>query len=285
MPELPEVETIRVGLQKYLVGHTIELVEIRLDKQFTGDPKLIINAKITKVERFGKGLIIRLNNNYSLAIHIKMTGQLIYQGKEVQDKKISPKAGKALPNPYTHVIFYLDHGARIFYNDLRQFGWIKVVATDKVKDLPFFKELGPELLPSSGQGALLEEQFALILSKAKTMIKPLLMDQKKIGGIGNIYANDALFLAKINPSRSANMLLKEEVSRLFKSILQVLKKGITEGGSSSENYVNALGQEGHYQKHTLVYGKEGQKCHICGENIQKEQLAGRGTYFCPNCQK
>ena len=111
------------------------------------------------------------------------------------------------------------------------------------------------------------------------------MDQKKIGGIGNIYANDALFLAKVNPRRPANSLSKEESEGVFQAMLQVLKKGILEGGSSSENYVNALGEEGNYQNHMIVYGKEGQKCPICGGIIQKIQLAGRGTYFCQNCQK
>lgn len=285
MPELPEVETIRLGLQKYLVGHIIESVELRLHKQFTGDPQLITGAKIIKVERFGKGLVITLDNNYSLAIHIKMTGQLIYQDGLTKNKPLSSKAGRTLPHAYTHVIFHLDHQASLFYNDLRQFGWIKIVPTDKIKELPFFKDLGPELMPSSGQEPLTQESLAGLLSKAKTMIKPVLMDQKKIGGIGNIYANDALFLAKINPQRPSNSLSKEEVLRLFKALLQVLRKGIAEGGSSSENYVNALGQEGNYQNHTLVYGKEGQKCPNCGEIIQKTQLAGRGTYFCPNCQR
>src|SRR3990167_688891 len=144
MPELPEVETIKLGLQKYLVGHKILDVEVKVAKPFQGDPKQIVGAKVKDVRRRGKGLIIDLDNGNSMAIHIKLTGQLVYRDEKTKDIPVSPSKVKTLPNPFTHVIFKLDRGATLYYNDQRRFGWIKVVKTDQVDELPFFKTLGPE---------------------------------------------------------------------------------------------------------------------------------------------
>lgn len=288
MPELPEVETIRLGLSKYLVGHTIESVELLTKRQFQGDPKDVEGAKIIDIRRFGKGLVIDLSNNNSLAIHIKLTGQFVYRGKD-QPKIINTDlrtVGKNLPNNWTRIIFHLDKSAKLYYNDIRQFGWIKVVPTDKIGDLSFFKELGPELpLVSSGKNNLTIEQFSNILSRSKTAIKPLIMDQKKMAGIGNIYANDSLYLAKINPKRPANSLSQKEVNELYEAILTVLKKGFKEGGASELTFVNALGEPGNYQNHSLIYAHQKEKCKRDGAIIVKYMLAGRGTYVCPVCQK
>jgi len=284
MPELPEVETIKLGLQKYLVGHTIESVEVKLPRIFQGDKENITGAKVIAVRRFGKGLVIDLSNKYSLAIHIKLTGQLVYKdastvAKAMVDKKIT-KVRVEVPNKFTHVIFHLDKGATLYYNDLRQFGWIKVVPTEKVKELSFFKELGPEFMSD-----LDKKKFEEILSKSRLSVKPLIMDQKKMAGIGNIYANDALYLAKIDPKRPANNLSLGEIKTLYNAIITVLKKGIKEGGSSELTFVNALGEEGNYQNHTLIYGRDGQKCKRDGTTIKKIMIGGRGTYFCPSCQE
>lgn len=276
MPELPEIETVKLGLQKYVVGHTINTVEVLLKKQFLGKPETIIGAKIIAIERLGKGLIINLSNNFSLAIHFKMTGQLIYR-----DIKITNKDGvEQAPNKFTRLIFTLDRNAKLFYNDLRQFGWIKIIPTDKVKNLSFFKELGPEFLKD-----LSLEKFRQILDKTKTPIKILIMDQKKMAGVGNIYANDALCKAKINPQKPANLLNNEETKRLFMAINNVLENGIKNNGASETNFVNILGEKGNYQNKTLIYNKNGQKCESCKNIILKTMLGGRGTYYCPNCQK
>jgi formamidopyrimidine-DNA glycosylase len=289
MPELPEVETIRLGLERYLVGKIIEDVEIRLSKIFTGDKKNIIGAKIGSVERLGKALVINLDNGYSIAIHIKLTGQLIYRGPEVSNvSNVSKKIGGELPNKWTHTIFKLraqSLGLRasiayLYYNDIRQFGWIRIVQSEKLKVQSFFKELGHEPFKD-----LSLEKFKEILSKSRVAIKPLIMDQKKISGIGNIYANDALFDSQIDPRRSAKQISPEEIKRLYASLLKVLKKGLENGGASELNYVNALGQEGKYQLHFLVYGKKNKNCVRCKSVIKKIALGGRGTYLCPNCQK
>ncbi len=283
MPELPEVETIRQGLQKYIVGHKIVDIIIHDNNIFQGDKENIIGAKIKDVKRIGKGLIIELDNEYSLAIHIKLTGQLIYRGFETKNIKVSEGKVGVVPSKFTRIIFNLDNNSFLYYNDIRRFGWIKVLKIDDLKQLPFFKELGPEPPVVSNDGLTLD-LFKSIIAKSKISIKPLLMDQKKIGGIGNIYANDALFDAEILPSRKANSLSSLEIKKLYNSILKVLRNGLKNGGASELTYVNALGQEGNYQIHFLVYGREGKKCLRCDGIIKKIKLGGRGTYFCNNCQ-
>lgn len=288
MPELPEVETIKLGLQKYLVGHRIEDVEIRVPKIFQGNPKNIIGAKVVDIKRIGKGLIIELDNNYILTVHLKMTGQLIFQDKDTQNSVLSKKVGgETLPSKYSHVIFTLDKGAKLFYNDLRRFGWVKVLRKEELANVLFFKEMGPEPKVEENLAGkeLTLDYFKNVIQKGNLPVKLILMDQKKIGGIGNIYANDALFLAGIDPRRKGKSLTSEGTEKLFKAIHEVIKKSLNYGGSSDENFVNVLGQEGNYQNHTLVYGKKGEKCSICGAIIEKIQLGGRGTYFCPKHQK
>lgn len=292
MPELPEVETIRMGLEKYLIGHKITGVEVRLKKVVTGNTAHITGAKVKKVRRFGKALSIDLDNGWSIAVHIKLTGQLIYRsttattGKEIAWDKV----GGELPNRWTHVIFHLDKGGTLYYNDIRQFGWIKILPTEDVIKLPFVHELGPEppvvdRVRDRERERLSLERFREILAGKKTAIKALLMDQKKIGGVGNIYANDALFLAGINPRCLANSLSLSEQSKLYDAILEVLRRGLKYGGATEMNFVNALGQPGEYQEHFLVYGREGKSCRKCGGTIEKIRLGGRGTYYCPRCQK
>lgn len=280
MPELPEVETIKLGLQKYLVGHKIEDVEIKAPKIFEGDPKNIIGGKVKEIRRRGKGLIFDLDNGYSLAIHIKLTGQLVYRDEKTRDIPVSKAKVGTLPNPFTHVVFTLDKNAVLYYNDQRRFGWIKIVKTSEIEDIPFFKTLGPEPFKD-----LTLEKFEKAISGKNTAIKPLIMDQTRIGGIGNIYANDALNLSKIDPRRPAKSLNKLEIEALYKAVLSVMKKSFKYGGASELNFVNALGQEGEYQRHSLVYGKKGKPCPNCGGIIKKIYLGGRGTFFCDKCQK
>lgn len=293
MPELPEVETIRLGLEKYLVGHTIVSVDVGLRKIVTGDTKQIFGSKVKAVRRAGKGLIIDLDNDYSMAVHIKLTGQLIYRGSRVpRVSRVSlKKIGRDLPNKWTYVIFKLDRDSLLYYNDVRQFGWIKILPTSEVDKLPFFRELGPEppVVPlrgtMKGQAPLTLEKFKEIVGRSSTKIKPFLMDQKKIGGVGNIYANEALFFAGIDPRRTAKQLSNEEMKKLYDAIIQVLKKGLKYHGATELNFVDALGQEGEYQQHFLVYSQEGEPCPKKNGIIKKIKLGGRGTYFCEKCQK
>lgn len=292
MPELPEVETLRLGLIKYVVGHKILDVELAHPKIFQGDKKNAIGAKITGVKRVGKGLILELSNGYVLAIHIKLTGQLIYRDEKTKKIALSQKVGEALPNKFTHVIFNLDNNSTLYYNDQRRFGWIKVIRADEVSKLPFFRDMGPEPLAALGVNhsenpnrELTFERFRFVVGKKVTKIKPLLMDQTNMGGIGNIYANDALFRARIDPRRPGKSLSEQELKKLYESILFVLKKGLESRGASELSFVNILGQEGEYQNHTLVYGKRGELCpNKCGGKLHFIKIGGRGTYFCSNCQ-
>lgn len=311
MPELPEVETIKLGLEKYVKGCTIRDIEILHPKPFQGKKEDIIFAKIIDVKRIGKGLILELDNNFSIAIHVKMTGQLIYRDEITAKIELSPKVG-IIPNKYTHVIFKLskqqpgfgaysdevkikdpeksserrllkthkNEDAILYFNDMRRFGWIKVIPTIEVKNLPFFKGVGPEPFKD-----LTLTLFKKIVSSSPTKIKLLIMDQTKIGGVGNIYANDSLYDAKIDPRRPGKSLTDKELECLYESLIKVLKLGLKLGGSSERSYVNILGQEGQYQRECLVYGKKGEKCkRNDGGTIERIALGGRGTFYCSICQ-
>jgi formamidopyrimidine-DNA glycosylase len=282
MPELPEVEAIKLQLGKYLVGHKIVSVDIKNKKTFQGDENKIIGGKILGTRRFGKVSIIDLSNGYSILTHVKLTGQYIYRGPNLpKPGKLSSKVTGGVPGPHTLVIFNLDRDGILYYNDVRRFGWIKVEKTVDVENEKFIKTLGPDALYELTVG-----QFSQILSKTTRAIKIVLMDQTKFSGVGNIYANDALWLARIEPKRKANSLEGKSIEDLYKAIHTVLKEGIKYGGASELSFVTPDGAEGEYQKHTLVYGHEGEPCERCHRSlIKKFFLGGRGTYFCPVCQK
>jgi formamidopyrimidine-DNA glycosylase len=282
MPELPEVESIKLQLQKYLVGHKIEGVEVRNQKIFQGQAKDIVGAKVKDVRRFAKVLAIDLSNGNSLVIHIKLTGQLIYRGPNLrQVPNLSKKVVGGVPGPHTHVTFNLDRGGNLYYNDVRRFGWIKVIKTLEVEKSGFIGKLGPEPFRD-----LTLEHFKSVLAKTRRAIKVVLMDQSKIGGVGNIYANDALWLAKVNPRTSASSLSDQVAKQLFNAIHTVLKSGMKYGGASELAFVTPDGREGEYQKHTLAYGRQSEPCERCHKaKFTKYFLSGRGTYVCPVCQR
>ncbi len=282
MPELPEVETMRLQLKKYLVGHRITSVDVRNRKTFQGDEVKIIGGKVTGTRRFGKVSVIDLDNGYSILTHVKLTGQYIYRGPNLSNPgELSKKVIGGIPGPHTLVIFSLDRGGELYYNDVRRFGWIRIEKTDDVESESFIKKLGPEPLKD-----LTLEIFESILSKSGRPIKIVLMDQEKMGGVGNIYANDALWLAKINPKAPAKSLYGQQIKDLYEAILTVLKAGMKYGGASELAFVTPDGAEGEYQKHTLAYGRDGEPCERCHKSlIKKFFLGGRGTYWCPVCQK
>ena len=282
MPELPEVENIRIQLENFLVGHKIEKVRVNHRKTLTEDEDKLVGGKVVEVKRFAKALSVDLDNGFSFVMHVKMTGQPIYRGPNLKNPPdLSEKVVGGVPGKHTHVIFYLDKGGVFYFNDYRKFGWIKVVRTSDVINLDFIKKLGPE--PLDG---LTEAIFKEILGQTSKGVKVLLMDQSKISGVGNIYANDALFLAKIHPARSSSSLSEKEITSLYQAIEDVLKRGLKLHGASEQAYVTPDGKTGEYQEHTLVYGREGENCpNTCGGKIEKIKLGGRGTYFCLSCQK
>lgn len=281
MPELPEVESIKLQLNKLLKAHKIVDVEAKY-KNFEGDPKKLIGGKFVGARRFGKVVVADFSNNYSLVIHVKLTGQLIYRGPNLKrEPEISKKVVGGIPGKHTHVTFRLDRGGKLYYNDVRRFGWIKIVKTKDVAEIPFVKKLGPEPFKD-----LTPNLFKAILSKTSRPVKVVIMDQEKMGGVGNIYANDALWLSRINPAKPAKELDSKTAGQLYEAILSVLKEGIKYGGASELAFVTPDGTEGQYQRHTLAYGKTGEPCERCHKaKFVKNFLGGRGTYFCPVCQK
>jgi formamidopyrimidine-DNA glycosylase len=282
MPELPEVESMKLQLAKFLVGHTLENVEIKSPKTFEGNPKDIIGGKVKGTRRFGKVSVIDFSNGYSILTHVKLTGQYIYRGPNLRSPgPLSKKVTGGIPGPHTLVIFTLDRGGKLYYNDVRRFGWIRVEKTEDVENEKFIIKLGPEPFRD-----LTLDVFKKILSKSGRPIKIILMDQTKMGGVGNIYANDALWLSKINPKKPANELKESEQKELFDAIIKVLKAGLKYGGASELAFVTPDGAEGEYQNHTLAYGHTGEPCERCHEaKFEKYFLGGRGTYVCPVCQK
>lgn len=285
MPELPEVETIKRSLQKVIVGKKIKDVEVRKPKIFQGDKKEVIGKKIEGIERKGKILIIHLSGGKNLLVHFKLTGQMVWVpkgGETVTLGHLIPFAGSQLPAKTTHVIFEID-GGRLFYNDLRQFGWIKVVNSDQLPVISDLAKLGPE--PFDKEFTI--EYLKQIFSKTAKPVKLVLMDQGKIAGVGNIYANDALFEAGIRPDKSAKQLSNLEIKKLREAIIKVLEDGLKYGGSSAadEAYIKPTGEAGEYQEHFRVYQREGEKCLKCGGAIKRIKLGGRGTFFCQGCQK
>lgn len=279
MPELPEVETIRQQLQKTVAGKKIKTAEILLSKivkaPLTDFKKAVIGAAVKKVSRRAKILIFELNNGWSLLIHLKLTGQLIYQSLVISNKL-------SVENKHTHVIFHFTDGSRLLFNDLRQFGYIKLVQSDKLKDF-FIKEgVGPEPLEKDFTLA----DFKMLLSKkSNAKIKQFLMDQKNLAGIGNIYSDEILFFGRVHPLRQVSALRPEEVKKIYTGIKKILSAAIKLKGTSANNYLDAYGRRGRFLEKLKVYGKERQKCVKCKKEIVRVKIGGRSAHFCPACQR
>ena len=279
MPELPEVETIRRDLSRLIVGKKILEITTDSPKQvkpsLTVVEKAVVGATIKKIERRAKLLQIFLSNNQILAIHLKLTGRLLVRKKG------------ATKDDWQHIVIRLkDQGSsskkselELRFCDLRKFGWIRLVNSNQL--LVISNELGIE--PLTPEFTL--KNFIQILQSSSRPVKLVLMDQKKIAGVGNIYANDALFLAKIDPRRPAKKITEKEAEKLLKAIETVLQAGIKYRGASDQYYLDALGRKGAYQEHFLTYGRDGKKCLDCGGEIKRLKIGGRGTFFCPKCQK
>jgi len=284
MPELPEVETIKRQLSKKIKGKVIKYINVLSPKNFIGKKEEVIGRRIEEINRFGKILSLRLvnfknKNPVFLNIHLKLTGELLYSDdvSKAFFKEIIPftKTNK-MPANTTRVIIGFNDGSCLFFNDLRKFGWMKVKKQPE-------KPKGIDVL---SKDFTLKFFFDLV-KKNKKQIKVLLMDQEKITGVGNIYANDALFLAKIHPKRIANSLKEIEIKNLFKSIKKIIEQAIRHGGSSGadEAFVQIDGTKGKHQRFFLVYQRENLPCKICGKLIKRLKHNGRSSFFCPNCQK
>lgn len=282
MPELPEVETIRRGLTNFIVKKELKNTKILCEKSFIGNP---VTGTVENIRRFGKALVIDLANGTSLMIHLRMTGQLIYDSAAKDAKRYaaghpSDNFTAALPNKQTRVILEFNAGT-LYFNDQRKFGFIKVLPTSEVENDPFIKKLAPEPWVMS------KDEFYEKLQRHKnSSIKATILDQTIITGLGNIYADEALFAAKIHPMRKSGSITKKEAELLLDSAKTVMEKSIASGGSTMATYVKADGTKGDYlEKFAQVFRREGKSCPVCGTKIIKIKVAGRGTHVCPHCQE
>ena len=288
MPELPEVETVKRGLQIFLPGKVIANVHHNWNKSFPNSENdvqnFLINATITHVERRAKVLLIHLNTEYSLVIHLKMTGQLVFRSETDRFGAGHPTDSLIhnLPDRSTHVWFDFTDGSHLFFNDQRKFGWVRLLPTATIPELDFFKKVGPEPLASD---FTVTEWNKRLDRRAKSGIKAVLLDQTVIAGVGNIYADESLWAAKIHPSTRVMDIPAAKRALLFKKLQEILLLAIEKGGSTDKNYVNAEGKKGSYMSFAQVFRREGQPCPRCGTIIEKIRVAGRGTHICPTCQK
>ena len=278
MPELPEVETIRRGLNKFIVHQKLMNPKVLYDKSFIGTP---VTGTVVKLRRFGKALIIDLDNDYSLMIHLRMTGQLIYDGPErYAAGHPSENFTANLPNKQTRVILEFSSGT-LFFNDQRKFGFIKVIKISEVENDSFIKKLAKEPWAMT-----VEEFYGKLQKHPNSCIKATILDQTIICGLGNIYADEALFAAKIHPERKSGTITKTEAKHLLLAARDVMDKSIDSGGSTMQTYVKADGTRGDYlESFAQVFRRENKSCPNCGTKIQKIKVAGRGTHICPHCQK
>lgn len=287
MPELPEVETVRLGLKRLLPGLKILRVSSDWSKSFPNvQPDIdafLIGSYVKDVRRRAKVLIIDLSTNYSLLIHLKMTGQLVFVAQNQRFGAGHPNESLvgSLPDKSTRVIFELDDGATLYFNDQRKFGWVRLLPTIEIPEIDFFKKVGPEPLEATFSA----EKFIIRLMRRKNSgIKAVILDQTVIAGVGNIYADESLFAAKIHPASIVAAIPKSKLVTLFHELQAVLRLSIEKGGSSDRNYVNAEGKKGSYISFAKVFRREKQSCYECGTIIIKTRVAGRGTHTCPVCQ-
>jgi len=286
MPELPEVETVRRGLAKLIIGKTIQSVSYDTPKGFPNareDVKaFLIGASITDIRRRAKVLIIDLNNDYSLLIHLKMTGQLVFVG-DVRFGAGHPNDSlvNTLPDKSTRVSFVFKDGSRLYFNDQRKFGWVRLMPSIEIPNIDFMKKVGPEPLEVDFTAKQFAERFT---RRPKTNIKAAILDQSVIAGVGNIYADESLWGAKIHPKRLVSSITTEEFESLYTELRKVMNLAIEKGGSSNSTYVNAEGKKGSYMDFARAFRREGLPCPRCGTIIEKLRVAGRGTHICPFCQ-
>ena len=289
MPELPEVETIRRGLLATVLGRRVESVEV-LSRQSLAAPRrafqdLLVGHRLAAVARRGKVLIIDLDSDAHLWVHLMMTGQLVvtergctlFAGGHPSRSMLAP-----MPNMTTRVFFRLSGGRSLFFNDGRRFGRIKLLSTAELEADPFLARLGPEPLGDSFTLAGFRSQLQ---RHRRAPIKPVILDQSVVAGIGNIYADESLHLARLHPRRPAGSLSSAESRRLHEAIRTAIACAIEHGGTSFADYVNAARGQVGYLEQARVFRREGQPCPVCGTPIERIRVAGRSSNICPHCQR
>jgi formamidopyrimidine-DNA glycosylase len=319
VPELPEVETVRRGLSRLVIGRRILRVETYNEKSFqasAGDiAAFVIGATIRDVRRRAKVLIIDLDTDYSLVIHLKMTGQMVFRGAENWGAGHPTDSFLGnLPDRSTRVEFELSPppnrhpkacskilgsdfetagkarlsgsdwatpDVKLFFNDQRKFGWIRLVPTAAIAEMDFIKKLGPEPLT----GDPFDEFLHRVRRRNGSVVKAAILDQSVVAGIGNIYADESLWAAQVHPATRVRDLSDHKLRKILAAAISVMTLAIEKGGSTDRNYVNAKGEKGSYLAFANVFRRDGQHCPRCGAIIEKIRVAGRGTHVCLECQK
>ena len=285
MPELPEVETIRRDLQRAILGKEIVHVQAPTKRIIKNDLITFlahtVGRSFTRIDRRGKLLYASISDsNHVLLLHLKMTGQLICQVEAGLIVGGHPMAKiDNLPNQYTHLIFEFEDGSKLYFNDVRTFGYAKIVGPDELASI--LDDYGIEPLTEP----FTLKNFLAVFDGRRTSVKQVLLNQKLIAGIGNIYADEICFRAKIRPDRSVASLSRDEMKRLFNACQYVIGQAVEKRGTTFSNYVDAAGKKGGYMPYLKVYERENRLCLRCEEtNSSKIVLGGRGTHFCANCQ-
>lgn len=286
MPELPEVETIRRDLSRVLIGRRVTQFSVTRPKLLKSPRRefrrFLVGATITKVARRAKQLVFRLSSGYSLLIHLKMTGQLVWCSRQgalrVGGHPIAGVTG--VPNRYTYILLALSDGAHLYFNDVRQFGYWRLVATPELSYE--FRTLGPEPFSKGFTAARFQVELA---RRARTSIKAALLDQSVVAGIGNIYADESLFVARLRPTRRVGSLRGTEVAALWRAVRAVLRRAVAARGTSFSSYRDGLGRQGTYWNMRQAYGRAGEPCLRCHRPLTRTVVAGRGTTYCAKCQR
>ncbi|WP_203642760.1 bifunctional DNA-formamidopyrimidine glycosylase/DNA-(apurinic or apyrimidinic site) lyase [Levilactobacillus andaensis] len=273
MPELPEVETVRRGLNRLVAGATIDHVEVFYPKMVTPDrdefTAELIGRQIERIDRRGKYLLFRFSGDLTMVSHLRMEGKY----------DVQPEGSSV--TKHTHVVFHLKDDRELRYTDTRKFGRMQLVPTgQEAEAMPSLAKMGPE--PT--EETLTLAYMQTIFGKSHKVVKPFLLDQSRIAGLGNIYADEVLWLSKINPLTPANELTEAQLETLRQSIIEEMALAIQGHGTTVHSFSTAFGEAGQFQNHLHVYGREGEPCERCGTEIEKIKVAQRGTHFCPKCQ-
>lgn len=288
MPELPEVETVRRGLSRLVLTKRIAAIDHDTEKSFPNASadvqNFVVGASIVKVARRAKVLLLELDTKYTLLVHLKMTGQLVFVGTQQRFGAGHPNDSLIgqLPDKSTRVTITFDDDSHLYFNDQRKFGWVKLIPTAEVPNIDFMKKLGPEPLAADFTA---KDFRTRLVRRQKTTIKAALLDQTVIAGVGNIYADESLWGAKIHPATRVQNIGEKQLNTLFEQLQYVLRLSIEKGGSTDKSYVNAEGKKGSYISFARVFRREGKPCSRCGTTIEKTRVAGRGTHLCPVCQR
>ena len=277
-----------MGLSALLPGRHVAKVEYDWAKSFpnsqTDVDQFLVGVSVRGLRRRAKVLIIDLSSGYSLVIHLKMTGQLVFRSPAANFGAGHPSDSLVgqLPDKSTRVTFTFEDDSKLFFNDQRKFGWVRLMPTVEVENLDFFKKVGPEPLAADFTGA----DFIVRLQRRKSSgIKAVLLDQTVVAGIGNIYADESLWAAKIHPETKVQAISNPKLTKLHEELRRIMHLSIEKGGSTDRNYVNHEGKRGSYLTFASVFRREGQPCPRCGTTIVKTRVAGRGTHICPHCQQ